>query len=267
MQRIELPLWPGRPPFATGPYPDDTPVIEAYLPDPTVRTGYGMLALPGGGYSFLSEKSGRQYGEWFAGRGIAVFVVRFRLGSRGYNFRAKCADAYAALSLVRAHAGEWGMDPQRIGVIGTSAGGHLAGVLCTGAGRTLLAQEGVGEVADIAQVPGFGVFCYGVLSLTDPLAHRETRANFLGDWQHDAAMQRAFSPIEAVHGSCPRAFVWHTGEDLEVSAEHSWQFTRRLADAGVPHELHLYQKGAHALGLARDEGLHWAEDCLRWITG
>lgn len=266
MQRLELQLWSGRPPFAVGAHANDVPVIEAYLPDPRVNTGYGMLAFPGGGYSFLSEKSGRQYGEWFAVRGIAVFVVKFRLGSRGYDLRAKCADAYQALALVRAQAPEWGQDAERIGVIGTSAGGHLAGVMCTAAGRSLLLQHGVAEVVDIGQRPDFGVFCYSVLTLTEPLAHRETRANFLGQWQDDAAMRQAFSPIEAVHGGCPRAFVWHTGEDVEVAAEHSWLFARRLHDAGVPHELHLYQKGAHALGLARDEGLYWADDCLRWIT-
>lgn len=266
MQKLEFPLWPGRPPFAAGTHADDLAMIEAYVPDPDVNTGYGMLAFPGGGYSFLSEKSGRQYGEWFAARGIAVFVVKFRLGSRGYDFRAKCADAYAALALVRARASEFRLVPQHIGVIGTSAGGHLAGVVCTGAGRSLLQQHGVGEVADITQRPDFGVFCYGVLALTEPLAHPETRSNFLGSWQDASAFRQAFSPIEAAHGACPRSFVWHTAEDTEVAVEHSWLFARRLYDAGVPHELHLYQKGAHALGLARDEGLYWADDCLRWIT-
>jgi len=267
MRKFEIPVWTGCPPFASGVNSDDVPVIDVYLPDAAVNTGFGMLAFPGGGYSFLSEKSGQQYGEWFAERGVAVFVVKFRLGSRGFDFRAKCADAYAALALVRERAAGWGLERQSIGVIGTSAGGHLAGVLCTGAGRAVLQSEGVTEFTDVAQLPAFGVFCYGVLTLLDPLAHWETRANFLGGWRGDAAIELAFSPIQAAHAGCPRSFIWHTAEDQEVPAEHSWQFARRLNDVRVPHELHLYQKGGHALGLARDGGLHWADDCQRWIVG
>ncbi|WP_028997150.1 alpha/beta hydrolase [Azohydromonas australica] len=267
---LDLPLWPEAAPLGGMAHPADMPVLDAYLPDPARATGYGMLSLPGGGYTFLSEKSGREYGEWFAARGVAVFVVKFRLGSRGHDFRAKCADLFAAQALVRSRAAQWGVDPARLGVIGTSAGAHLAGVMCAAAEpgpvRERLAHAGVLAQVPGAAAPAFAVLCYGVLDLTEPLAHKETRANFLGALQADAQARIDFSPRLQASPRWPRCFVWHTAEDTEVPVEHSLLMAQRLRECGVPHELHLYQKGAHALGLALREGLHWAEDCLRWIV-
>ncbi|WP_434626020.1 alpha/beta hydrolase [Azospirillum sp. B2RO_4] len=265
MEIQRLDLWNGRPPFALGDAEHDHPVLEAYLPSPERRTGAAILSFPGGAYTFLSERSGRRYGEWFAERGVAVFVVKFRLGAHGYDRRAICADGFAALERVHALAGDLGIDRSRIGLVGTSAGGHLAGVMMTGAGRAVLDAEGVGSVAPLDLRPAFSVLCYAVLSLTDPIAHKETRRNFLGDLAEDRAMQEAFSPILAVRHGCPRAFIWHTAEDTEVSSRHSLLFADALERHGVGHELHLYQRGPHALGLALEQGLHWAHDCLRWI--
>ena len=264
MKIIEVPLWGANTPFACANDPvGEVPSIVAYLPDANVNTRFGMLALASGGYAFRSEWSTREYGEWFAERGVAVFDVGYRLGANGYDYRAKCADAYRALAEVRLRGDKWGVSPGRIGVIGTSAGGHLGGVMCTGAGRSRLDSAGV---PGTDQVPDFGVFCYGVMTFLDPLAHVQTRGYFLADHRDDPAWQQAFSPVHNVSATHPRAFVWHTGQDRVVDVASSLDYAKALASNGVPYELHIYEKGGHALGLARREGLHWAEDCLRWIV-
>lgn len=263
---VEHLLWDGTPPFANTGRESQLPKLTAYLPSSENNSRYAMLTFPGGGYGFLSKRSGREYGEWFSARGVAVIDVRFRLGSAGYDYRAKCADAYAALNCVRANANAWGFSADRVGVIGTSAGAHLAGVMCTGAGRQRLFAAGVGNYTDITDIPNFGVFCYGVMSLKEPLAHKETRRHFLGADADDIQARIDFSPLSHVGRHHPRSFLWHTAEDAEVVADNTWAYAKALRDNAAPLELHLYQKGEHALGLARFEGLAWADDCLRWIV-
>ncbi len=263
MLKQEVRLWPQRAPFASGPQASDEPCLQVYLPDPLVSTGFGMLAFAGDSHAPWLDASAQTFGEWFATRGVAVIVVQAR---RGHDALATCADAYAALALVRANASGWGLGQHQIGVMGSSTGALLAGILCTGAGQSLLRAHGVNEVVDLSVRPSFGVFCYGMLTLNDPLVPGQGRASFLGHGQDDVTLQQAFSPLEAVDATCPRAFIWHTLDDGVVPAENAKRFAARLLKAGVPHELHLYQKGMHGLGLARAERLYWANDCLRWIT-
>lgn len=255
---LRIPLWNGRPPYARGDAAIDLPYLEVYRPDPVIATGAAMLLLPGGSYTFLSERSGARYAEWLAQHGIAGVVVNFRLGSNGYRHPALLADGRQACIVVRERAAEWGIDPARVGVIGTSAGGHLATMLLTGA-----------AFADAAEAralgPAVGVLCYAVVSMLDPIAHLETRGNFLGEEAGDEAAQRRYSGHLRVTAATPPTFIWHTLTDEEVPATHSELFAAALRAAGVPYELHLYGHGAHALGLARDEGLHWPEDCVRWL--
>jgi acetyl esterase/lipase len=250
--RVEL--WDGRPPHALGTRPEDSPWLDVYLPEPGSATGGAMLILPGGAYTFLSPKSGEQYGRWLAGNGIAGLVVNFRLGSDGYRYPAVVADACEALALVRRRACEWDVDPGRVGVIGTSAGGHLASLLLTG----VAAEAGEDR-------PAVGVLCYSVISLHDPLGHEETRRNFLGDEADDLELRERFSGDRRVDDDTPPCFVWHTLTDEEVHPENSRRFVDALAEHGVPYELHLYEQGPHALGLAPGTDLHWPDDCIRWL--
>jgi acetyl esterase/lipase len=224
-----------------------------------------MLILPGGSYTFLSEKSGSTYAKWLAEEGITGCVVHFRLGSQGYRYPALLADAWRALCLVREHSDDWNIDPRRIGVIGTSAGGHLASLLLTRAGFEILAQCPTNEIDAKAASPALGVLCYPVISMMDPLIHQETRSNFLGEEAGDVALQEKFSSNLQVSAATPPCFLWHTIEDREVSVDHSRRFADALHANGVPYELHLYEKGAHALGLARNEGLLWSNECIRWL--
>lgn len=258
---LRIPLWEGRPPFALGDGPADRPWLDVCLPDPAVATGAAMLLLPGGSYTFLSEKSGSQYSQWLANSGLAGIVVNFRLGSHGYRYPALLADARQAWKLVRQSATDWGLDPGRVGVIGTSAGGHLATLLLTGA-----AFEDDPAGKEGTPLPAAGVLCYPVVSMLDPLAHRETRGNFFGEGEGSRELREKFSGHLRVTARTPPCFVWHTLTDPEVPAEHSQLFVAALAAHRVSYELHLYAHGAHALGLARSEGLRWPEDCLRWLS-
>ncbi|MFG1698438.1 alpha/beta hydrolase [Nonomuraea sp. NPDC049309] len=254
---MKVRLWDGEVPHARGTGERDVPFLDVHLPAPDEATGGAMLILPGGAYTFLSEKSGAQYARWLAGNGIAGVVVHFRLGSAGYRHQALLADAWRALEVTAAHAAAWNIDPERIGVIGTSAGGHLAAMLLTGV-------AGPDDARRTAR-PGLGVLCYPVISMLDPLAHQETRDNFLGEQAGDKELRRCFSGELLVDGVVPPCFVWHTRDDDEVTCGNSLAFARALHERGRPYELHLYQTGPHALGLAHGTGLHWAADCLRWL--
>ncbi len=264
-------LYNGPLPFADGRGGADRPFADVYLAPAAVNTGRAMCAFPGGAYRFLSTLSGADYGAYFAARGVSVLSVNFRLGSQGHDGRAMCADALAAVDLARRHATSWGFSADRLGIVGTSAGGHLSGMLSTGAAQRLLATLDLPSSTSLplAWRPEFAIFCYAVLSLEPDLRHLETAQYFLGRDVHDPDAQRACSPIRNVDPHHCRSFLWHTAEDTEVAIGNTLEMYTRLVGAGVPAELHLYQKGPHALGLARDVKhgavLHWAEDAVRWI--
>ena len=252
---MRIDLWDGTIPHSLGSGDEAVPHLDVYLPEPDRATGSAMLILPGGCYTFLSEKSGVQYGQWLASEGIVGAVVNFRLGSAGYRYPALLADAWQALAVVRSRAHEWGVDSDRVGVVGSSAGAHLATMMLTG------------EPADgnAAPRPAVGVLCYPVVSMQDPLAHEETRDNFLGDRAADEELQARFSAELRIDGQVPPCFIWHSLEDKEVNPANSIDFARGLHAAGRSYELHLYQTGPHAIGLARAEGLQWTADCARWL--
>ncbi|MFF5176364.1 alpha/beta hydrolase [Micromonospora sp. NPDC000089] len=254
---MRVDIWDGTAPHAFGEDDADTPFLDIYLPRPEQATGAAMLVLPGGAYTFLSEKSGVQYGQWLASEGIVGIVVNFRLGSAGYHHEALLADAWKSLALVHSRADEWGIDRDRIGVIGSSAGGHLASMMLTGTSNDVRQQIR----------PALGVLCYPVISLRDPLAHDETRGNFLGDQANDEERQLIFSGDYQVDERVPPCFIWHTLEDKEVNALNAVQFAEALHRSGISYELHIYETGPHALGLARNTGLHWTSDCARWLRG
>jgi acetyl esterase/lipase len=176
-------------------------------------------------------------------------VLQYRNNSSGHQHPVPMMDGQRAIRTVRTRAGVWGIDPQRIGVMGFSAGGHLASTLATHF------DEGQSEAADTidraSSRPDFAILCYPVISLTETYMHRGSRENLLGN-EPDAALARSMSNETQVSADTPPTFIFQTDADAAVPAENCVAFYLALRRAGVPAELHIYQDGKHGVGLARD---------------
>lgn len=256
-------LWPAGAPGALGERPEDRPTLTAFLPDTAQRNGASLLILPGGGYGNLAAHEGAGYAEWFAAHGITCYVLKYRLGSAGYRHPAMWHDAARALRTLRAWARRDGLDPARIGVIGSSAGGHLASTLVThfDAGQ----PDAVDPIERESSRPDLGILCYPVISLLD-YAHKGSRKNLLGD-DPDPALVQSLSNELQVTAQTPPCFLWHTAEDKSVPVENSLLFAAALRRAGVPFSLHVYETGVHGLGLGRPgkPAPPWGEQCVYWL--
>lgn len=229
-----------------------SPEIECWLPEGTA-SGVGLVIFPGGGYGNLAAHEGQGYARFFTGAGIACFVVKYRLGSDGHRHPEMLEDALAAVATVRSRAAEFAVDATKLGVIGSSAGGHLAA-------HTLVAWDQYESA--ISPRPDFGILCYSVIVSKGPYTHTGSIRNLAGknpspQLLHDLSCDRHVS------AETPPCFIWHTGTDTCVPPENSMLFASALREHGVPFELHLYQTGNHGLGLGAP--FNWQLDCLRWI--
>ncbi len=233
----------------TSPAPDITCWIPEDNPD-----GIGIIILPGGGYGMLAEHEGAGYAEHFSAAGIACFVVTYRLGSQGFRHPAMLEDALAAIHTIRNKAGDFGLNPGRIGIMGSSAGGHLAS-------HTLVAWDQY--AAEVSLRPDFGILCYPVITSQGPHAHQGSMKNLTGDAAEEALLE-SLSSEKHVAADTPPCFIWHTNEDPGVPVENSLLFAAALRRHGVGFELHIYEKGTHGLGL--NAPFPWEQDCLRWVT-
>lgn len=260
-----LPLWKDGAPGALGTLDKDSPTVTPYLPTEEKATGAAIVVLPGGGYGGLAPHEGKGYAEWLNEHGIAAFVVQYRLGTAGYRHPAMLNDAARAVRLTRSKAAEWKIDPKRIGIMGSSAGGHLASTLLThfNAGKA----EDADPIERESSRPDLGILCYPVISMGE-ISHAGSRKNLLGD-QPDPALIEELSNEKQVKPETPPCFIWHTWEDKAVKVENALQFATALQKAGVPFDLHVYQKGGHGIGLGggRQGGpLHpWTQDLLFWL--
>ena len=233
---------------------DAAPRITLYPPAPERRNGMGLIIFPGGGYGGLADHEGKGYAEFFAEAGITCFVVEYRLGSQGYRHPAMLEDALAAVATIRARADEFGLSADRIGVMGSSAGGHLTA-------HALVAWHQY--ESDVSLRPDFGILCYPVIDMAGEYAHVGSRRNLLGEDPSEELMHRV-SCHEHVSAETPPCFLWHKCEDGSVPVENSMQFAAALRRHGVPFELHVYPRGRHGLGLNTD--LPWGRDCVRWLV-
>lgn len=254
-----LPLWPDGAPGALGSEPKDTPTITAYLPEPDKATGAAMVIFPGGGYGGLASHEGEGYAKWLNENGIAGIVVKYRLGKSGYRHPAMLNDAARAVRLTRQKAEEWKIDPHRVGVIGSSAGGHLASTILTH--FDLGNPQSPDPVERESSRPDLGVLCYAVITM-GPDTHQGSKSNLLGP-NPDPALVELLSNEKQVTPQTPPCFIWHTWEDKGVKMENSMAFASALREKGVPFELHIYEKGGHGMGLGN--GHRWTTDCLAWL--
>ncbi len=265
-EREHLLPWPEGAPGALGKEPQDQPRITVYPTSPTKATGTAIVVCPGGGYSHLAmDHEGRQIGEWLSSLGVSAFVLQYRLGPRSHH-PAPMLDAQRALRLVRSHAREWGLDPGRVGILGFSAGGHLASTVATHF------DEGRPDAADpidrASCRPDFAVLAYPVITLQDPLAHVGSRQNLLGE-SPDPRLVELLSNERQVTPRTPPCFLFHTADDATVPVGNSLLFFEALRKAGVPAELHVFAHGRHGVGLApSDPALsRWPELLVLWLRG
>ena len=261
-----FPLWKDGAPGAKGTEPKDIPTLIAFLPDPAKASGAAIVVCPGGGYGGLADHEGSVYAKWLNANGVAAFVLKYRLGSAGYRHPAMLNDASRALRIVRSRAEEWKIDTKRIGIMGSSAGGHLASTLMTHW------DDGQADSADpierFSSRPNVGILCYPVISM-GANTHAGSKKNLLCDNPSPELVTLLSSELQ-VKSNTPPAFVWHTFEDKGVKIENAISFVQALNKVNVPFELHTYQKGPHGIGLGTRDGdpakLHpWTTACLNWL--
>ncbi|HVY71448.1 MAG TPA: alpha/beta hydrolase [Verrucomicrobiae bacterium] len=263
--KTPLPLWPGGAPGALGKEDKDTPTITPYLPEAGKATGAAIVVCPGGGYGGLAPHEGNDYALWLNQHGVIAFVLKYRLGSGGYRHPRMLEDAARAVRYVRAKAADWSVDPKRVGIMGSSAGGHLASTLVThfDAGK----PDAPDPIDRQSSRPDIGILCYAVISM-GPNTHQGSKENLLGkNPPHDLVW--LLSNEQQVTPQTPPCFIWHTFEDQAVKVENSLEFAAALRRAGVPFDLHVYQKGRHGIGLNDKPPFAnphpWAADCLFWL--
>jgi len=253
------PLWPEGAPLARGTGPENTPALRFYAPT-AAANGAAMVVLPGGGYGHLSAHEGERYAHWLASLGYAVFELRYRLASGGYAHPAMGMDAARALRTVRSLAATRGFSSDKIGIIGSSAGGHLAGYVSVKNDPGDPSAED--PIERWSSRPDLTVLCYPVISMSGPHAHQGSADNLLGK-EASQEDREAMSLEKLVTPKTPPCFLWHTVEDPGVPVENSLNFAAALRGAGVGFDLHLYEKGPHGIGLA--EGHPWTVECKRWL--
>jgi len=223
-----------------------------------------MIVCPGGSYGALaSNHEGRQVANWLNSLGIAAFVLKYRLGPR-YHHPIELGDAQRAIRLVRAHASEYGITPDRLGVMGFSAGGHLAATTGTHFDNGNAADPDPMQRA--SSRPDFLVLGYPVISFTTPYTHQGSLHNLLGD-NPDSKLMQSLSDELQVTAQTPPTFLFHTTEDKTVPVENSVLFYLALRKAGVAAEMHIFERGPHGVGLAlRDPALAlWPELLANWF--
>jgi acetyl esterase/lipase len=263
--QTSIPLWPDGAPGALGHASNDIPTITPYLPDPKTATGAAMVICPGGGYAHLAPHEGNDYALWLNQHGVACFVLKYRLGSSGYHYPAEFQDVTRALRWVRAHAKDYNIDPHRVGIMGSSAGGHLAATLLThfDAGNT----NSPDLIERQSSRPDLGILCYAVISMGE-FTHKGSKENLLGKNPSPALVQLLSNELQ-VTPNTPPCFIWCTYEDKTVPMENSLMFAGALRKNHVPFALHIYEKGGHGMGLKdKPPFAHphpWAGDCLFWL--
>ena len=260
-----VPLWPDGAPGALGTNANDIPTLTAYLPDAANTTGAAMVICPGGAYMHLAPHEGNDYALWLNQHGVTCFVLKYRLGTSGYRHPAMLNDASRAVRWVRAHADEFKVDAHRVGIMGSSAGGHLAATLLTHF------DAGDANAADAIERqssrPDLGVLCYPVISMGE-FTHKDSKESLLGK-NPDPELVQLLSNELQVTTNTPPCFLWTTFEDTAVPIENTLLFAAALQRNHVPFDLHVYQKGGHGMGLKDKPPFAnphpWAGDCLFWL--
>jgi acetyl esterase/lipase len=257
-------LWPAGAPGALGDEDVDKPTLTVFLPAAPNTTKTGVVVAPGGGYTHLAmEKEGFAFARWLNERGVAAFVLQYRLGPK-YHHPVELEDAQRAIRMVRAQAAEYGVATDHIGMWGSSAGGHLAATAGTkfDSGKT----DGSDVVERQGSKPDFLILSYPVITFHEPDLHRGSLKFLLGDMP-DPNLVDELSAETQVTKKTPPTFIFTTTDDKTVPVVNSVMFYSALVKAGVPAEMHIFQHGAHGAGLApgNPQLSDWPDLLAKWM--
>jgi acetyl esterase/lipase len=258
---MSLLLWPNGTPNALGEEQEDKPTLVPYLVKGETPSA-AVVVCPGGGYTRRADHEGEPIALWLNSLGISAFVVHYRVSP--YRHPNPLSDAQRAIRIVRSKAMEWNIDPARVGILGFSAGGHLASSSGT------LYDSGIAAADDPIERegcrPDLLVLCYPVISFVS-YPHAGSRTNLLGD-PADPQLVELMSSEQQVTEHTPPTFLWHTADDAAVPVENSLMFASALSRNKVPFELHVYESGRHGLGLAEEQvGVRaWTDACAIWLA-
>jgi acetyl esterase/lipase len=258
-------LWPAGAPGATGSEDKDKPKLILYLASEKAANRAAVVICPGGGYGGLAMgHEGHEIAKWFNEQGVSAFICDYRHRGKGYGHPAPMQDAQRAIRMVRSRAKEFQLDANRIGVIGFSAGGHLASTVAThfDSGNS----QDTDPIQQVSSRPDFAILCYPVIAFGESFTHHGSQQNLLGR-EPDAELVKKLSNEKQVTKDNPPTFLWHTADDAVVLVENSIQFFEALHAIKVPAELHVYEKGRHGLGLAKDVpgAENWPDELLAWL--
>lgn len=261
-----VPLWEHGAPGALGSGPGDQPTLTAYLPVDPKATGTAVIVAPGGGYTGLAmSHEGRQPANWLNALGITAFVLRYRLGPR-YHHPIELGDAQRAIRLVRSRAAEFHIEPDRIGIMGFSAGGHLMSSAATHFDNGN--PDAPDPIDRAGSRPDFAILIYPVIEMRPPYAHEGSVHALLGENPDPKLLEYLSSDLQ-VTPQTPPTFLLTTSADEAVPAENAVLFYLALHKAGVPAELHVFEKGPHGIGLdLGDPALGmWPTLLANWLRG
>lgn len=264
-----IPLWNGPAQGAQGDKETDIPTIAIYLPSADQGPTPAIVICPGGGYVRLSmEHEGTVIAQWLRDHGIAGIVLKYRLPVNGYRHPIPLLDARRAIQTVRFRAREWNIDPDKIGIMGFSAGGHLASTAGTSQRIEFIepATTNSDEIDQVSFRPGFMVLIYPVISMQDDITHKGSKENLLGP-NPPAELVERLSNEKQITDKTPPTFLVHADDDKSVPPENSIRFYDGLREAGVPAEMHIYLKGGHGFGTRPFAGpaARWPDQCLLWL--
>jgi acetyl esterase/lipase len=259
-----IPLWSGGAPGAQGTDDKDIPTITVYLPRTTPAGMSAVIVCPGGGYTGLAmNHEGRQVANFLNSQGVIAFVLKYRLGPK-YHHPIELGDAQRAIRLLRSHSADWRIATDRIGILGFSAGGHLAMSAST---HFDAGQAGAADPIDrVSSRPDFSVLGYPVISLVEPWTHQGSKNALLGP-NADPELAKSLSGEQAVSKQTPPTFIFQTNADTTVPAENAIYYFLALRKAGIAAEMHVFEKGPHGVGLAMDDPAlsEWSKLLTNWL--
>jgi acetyl esterase/lipase len=273
-QTAVLPVWPnGVPNARPNPGPEQVdgerisnvsqPTLAVYPAAPDRHSGSAVIICPGGGYRFLSNtREGHQYAQWLSSLGVTAFVLKYRLGDFGHP--APLQDVLHAIRLVRSQAAKYGIAPDRIGVMGSSAGGHLA------ASASTLYNHPAGRAGDaldaVSARPDFAILMYPVISMEPPTAHMGSREALIGA-NPPAALVQLMSLDKQVNAATPPTLLFHSQDDGAVPVDNSILYFQALTRARVPAEMMIYEHGGHGMAMSRGKGTasNWPARAEEWL--